>query len=204
MPDYIEEDYNKPEYDEIFYDWYEIKGLVKIKELSRQLRTFFNFKTEIIRLRFRTSLNSWGDGLSIQFYRQKQEIESLTNDFINILKKIKEINVPLEEAIHSLFFKRNKKRLNYLLELTGKLSKLLHLFSEKNTHLHPNFLKFTVVLVKNISFIKKCLHPKFGEFYEELEINYSSLEKELEHLLENAPSLKINKSKKQYGERLPS
>lgn len=31
------------EYDEIFNNWYEIEGVRKIKELSRQLRTFFNY-----------------------------------------------------------------------------------------------------------------------------------------------------------------
>ena len=115
-----------------------------------------------------------------------------------MLKKIKEGNVSLEEAIHSLFFESNKKQLTYLLELTENLSKLLHLFSEKDICIYPNFLKFTIVLAKNISFVKKCLYSKFNEFYEELETNYSSLEQELEHLLENVPSVNINKLKKQF------
>ena len=202
MTDYIEEEYNELEYDDIFNDWYEIEGLSKIKELSRQLRTFFNFKSEIIRLRFRTSVEFSKDNPNTKFYIQKQEIESLTNDFINFLKKIKEGNVSLEEAINSLFFECNKKRLNHLLELTGNLSRLLHEFSEEDIHVYPKFLKFIIVLAKNICFVMKCLNVKFSEFYEELEVNYSDLEKELKYILENVSSLKINKPKKQYEEVL--
>ena len=52
MTDYIEDPYIGSEYDDIFNDWYEIEGARKIKELSRQLRTFFNYKAEVIRYRF--------------------------------------------------------------------------------------------------------------------------------------------------------
>ena len=44
MTHYIEDSDFRSEYDEIFNDWYEIEGIRKIKELSRQLRTFFNYK----------------------------------------------------------------------------------------------------------------------------------------------------------------
>ncbi|TFG23055.1 MAG: hypothetical protein EU533_03590 [Promethearchaeota archaeon] len=204
MTGYIEKEYNELEYDNLFYEWYEIEGLANIRELSRQLRTFFNYKTEIIRLRFRTSVKSSADNPNTPFYNQKQEIEALTNDFINLLKQIKEGNVSLEEALHSLVFECTKKQLNYLLEVTGNLSRFLHQFSENSLHIYPKFLKFIIVLAKNISFVKKCLYVKFSEFYEELETNYDGLGKELESILENVPRVKINKLKKQYEEGLPS
>jgi len=52
--------------------------------------------------------------------------------------------------------------------------------------------------------VKKCLHIQFSEFYEELRINYHSLEGELESLLEKTPRVKIRKPKKQLEERLTS
>jgi len=42
------------------------------------------------------------------------------------------------------------------------------------------------------------------KFYEELELNYSILDKELEVLLDRMPSVKKIKSLKQLEERLPS
>ncbi len=52
MNDYIEDTSFESEFDETIGNLYEIEGLKKIKELSRQLRTFFNYKTEVIKVRF--------------------------------------------------------------------------------------------------------------------------------------------------------
>ncbi len=202
MTDYIEQDFNELENDNFFYYWYEIEGLTKIRELSRQLRTFFKFKAEVLKLRFQTSLKPNEDHRNTQFYTQKQEVESLSSDFINLLKKIKKSNFSLEEAISSLFFESNKKQLYYLLEIIKKLSKLIHQFSEMDIQIYPKFLKFIIVLAKNICFVKKCLQIKFSGFFEELETNYFGLEEELEDLLEKTPSVKVNKSKEQYEEGL--
>jgi hypothetical protein len=86
MTDYIKDPYIERGYDEIFNDWYEIEGVQKIKELSRQLRTFFNYKAEIIRYRFRSSPNLADGKKNTQSFSKKQEVESLTSDFIRILK----------------------------------------------------------------------------------------------------------------------
>jgi len=56
MTHYIDDPYIESEYDEIFNEWYEIEGIRKIRELSRQLRTFFNYKAEVIRYRFRSKI----------------------------------------------------------------------------------------------------------------------------------------------------
>ena len=197
-------EYNQTDYDDLFFEWYEIDGISKIKELSRQLRTFFNYKTEVIRLRFQTNFKPNESNPNTQFYSQKQKIELLTKDFVNLLKTIKEGDGSLEQAIQSLFFESNKKRLIFLSELTEKLSILIHQFSEASIHKYPKFLKFILVLAKNLSFVKKCLNIKFSEFYEELETNYCVLEKELGWMLENRPGVQINKVKKQYEEGLPS
>ena len=204
MTDYIEEPYIGSEYEDIFNDWYEIEGARKIQELSRQLRTFFNYKTEVIRYRFRPSPSLAEKDINTISYTQKQEIESLTRDFMSLLRKIKKNGLSFEQGIQSLFFDNCKSPLNKLSENIKKLSMLLHYFSEGSLHNHPTFLKFIVVLAQNIFLVKKCLNAQFSEFYRELEINYKGLEGELELILENTPSVKIKIPKKQLEERITS
>ena len=203
MSYYIEEPYIESEYDDIFNDWYEIEGVRKIKELSRQLRTFFNYKTEVIRYRFRSSPIIVENYTNTKFFSQKQKIESITYEYITMLKKLKKNAQTLEQGIRSLFFGNNKIQLKNLSEITEKLFMLLHYFSEESLHDHPKFLKFNVILAKNICLVKKCLYAQYSEFFEELEINYNNLEGELEDLIGITPVEK-EQSKKQLEERLTS
>ncbi|TET04903.1 MAG: hypothetical protein E3J90_00715 [Promethearchaeota archaeon] len=201
MTYYIEDSYIESEFEEIFNDWYKIEGLKKIKELSRQLRTFFNYRTEVIRYRFRSNPFPAKNCASTKFFSQKQKIESFTYEYIAILKKLNTNAQTLEQGIRSLFFGNNKIQLKNLLEITEKLFILLHYFSEENLHDHPKFLKFNITLAKNICLVKKCLYTQFNEFFEELEINYNNLEGELEDLIGTTPVEK-EQSKKQLEERL--
>ena len=203
MTDYIEDPYIGSECDDIFNNWYEIEGTKKIKELSRQLRTFFNYKAEVIRYRFRLSPNLAENDTNTKYFSRKQEIESLTREFIILLKRFKKNGQSLEQGIQSLFFDNNKTPLNKLSEISEKLCILLHYFSEESIHDHPKFLKFNVILAQNICLVKKCLNAQFSEFFEELEINYNNLEGELEDLIETTLN-KQKKSKKQLEERLTS
>ena len=204
MTHYIENSDFEPEYDDIFNDWYEIEGVRKIKELSRQLRTFFNYRTEVIRYRFRSTPILAENDTNTKYYSRKQKIESLTREFIILLKKLKKNGQTLEQGIQALFFDNNKTLLNKLSEITEKLSTLLHYFSEESLHAHPKFLKFSVTLAQHLCLVKKCLNERFSEFFEELDINYYGLEGELDTLLEGQPSVKIKKPKKQLEERLTS
>ena len=201
MTDYIEEQYIELEFDDIFNDGYEIEGVRKIKELSRQLRTFFNYKTEVIRYRFRSNLFPAKTCANTKFFSQKQKIESITYEYITMLKKLKKNTQTLEQGIRSLFFGNNKIQLKNLLEITEKLFMLLHYFSEESLHDHPKFLKFNITLAKNICLVKKCLYAQFNEFFEELEINYDNLEGELEDLI-GTTTFKKEQPKKQLEERL--
>ena len=203
MTDYIEDPYIGSEYDDFFNIWYEIEGTNKIKELSRQLRTFFNYKAEVIRYRFRPSPNHAENDTNTKFFSRKQEIESQTREFIILLKKIKKNGQTLEQGIQSLFFNNYKTPLNKISEISEKLSILLHYFSEESIHDHPKLLKFNVILAQNICLVKKCLYAQFSEFFEELEIYYKNLEGELEDLIETT-LIKQKKSKKQLEERLTS
>jgi len=204
MTDYIEDPYIGTEYDNIFNEWYEVEGVRKIKELSRQLRTFFNYRVEVIRFRFRPSPYFTENDTNPKFFSRKQKIESLSYEFITLLKNIKKQGHSHKEGIQSLYDKFNKSQINKLLAITEKLSTLIHIFSEECMNNHPRFLKFIVILAQNICLVKKCLYTQFNKFYEELEINYHSLGGELERLLEEVPKVKIKKPLKQFEVRLTS
>lgn len=201
MTKYIEDSYIESEYDEIFNGWYEIEGTRNIKELSRQLRTFFNYKVEVIRYRFRSTPNLAENDTNTKFYSRKQEIESLTREFIILLKKFKKSGQSLEQGIQSLYFENNKLQISKLLVITEKLSMLIHYFSEESIYNHPKFLKFIVTITQNICLVKKCVYDQFHEFFEELETNYNNLEVELEDLIEVTP-IKKKQSNRQLEERL--
>jgi len=111
MTHYIKDSDFELEYEEIFNEWYEIECARKIKELSRQLRTFFNYKTEVIRYRFRSTSNLAENDTNTKYYSRKQETESLTREFIILLKQFKKNGQALEQgiqikAIHFRYFKK--------------------------------------------------------------------------------------------------
>ena len=81
---------------------------------------------------------------------------------------------------------------------------LIHYFSEESIHNHPKFLKFIIILEQNICLVKKSLYAQFNEFYEELELNYHNLDREMEFLVEKMSDVKNRKSKKQLEEKLTS
>jgi len=204
MTHYIEDPYIETEYDEIFNEWYEIEGIRKIKELSRQLRTFFNYKAELIRYRFRSNTLLAKNCEDPKFYTQKQKLESNTHEFISLLKKVKKKGQTLEQGIRSLYFNNDKTRIKELSVITEKLSILIHSFSEESIHDHPRFINFIIKLAQNIYLIKKILYAQFSGFYNELELNYNNLEKELEVLLVKTQGVKNRKSKKHLEEKLSS
>ena len=207
MTDYHDINYDL-ELDALFYDMYETEGVRKIKELSRQLRTFFNYKAQVIQFRFQSNLSSTKfshENYTMQkFQVRKKEIESLSNEILSLLKSFKKEGVTLKERIQHLQFEINTTRFKILLGLTEKISTLIHLFSEDFIYHYPRFLKIIVKLAQIMSMVKSCLYQQFYKFYEELELNYSILDEELEVLLGRMPSVKKIKSLKQLEERLPS
>lgn len=203
MTDNIEKGYIESEYEEIFNDWFEIEGVKKVKEHSRQLRTFFNYKTAVIRYRYRSSPVIAENYINNKFFAQQQKIKSLSVEFLNILNKIKQSYKSLGQGICSSIF-TDKATLNKLTEVTRKLSTLLHYFSEESIHIHPKFLKYNISIAQTICLVKKFLYTRFSEFYEELKINYHSLEEELDNLLENTRKLECEFPKKQSEEGLTS
>ena len=188
---------------EQFNEWYKIEGINKIKELSRQLRTLFNYKSEVIKFRYHSTLSPTINNASTTFLARKQKTEISTLEFIKLLKKIKENAKTLEQGISNLFLD-NTARLKKLSKISELLFILTHKFSEDNLHRHPNFLKFIVKLANHLCLVKKSLYTQFSEFFEELSKNYKNLEEELTQLSHKQVSFEEVIKEKILEERLMS
>ena len=174
--------------DEFFIDWYEIEGVKKITELSRQVRSLLNFKLDAIKYRFRSIENNSIIKMNTKFHTNKKKFESLVLNFIILLRNIKETAETLEEGIRSLYFNSEKSHLKRLVLITEQIFIEIHYFSEEDLHSHPLFLKILVKLVQEACLVKKCTNAQFSEFYEELGLNYLDLEKELDILIPSRTS----------------
>lgn len=130
MEYYIEDPYLEEELDQ-FNEWYKIECINKIKELSRQLRTFFNYNSEVIKYRYRSNLSPTANNLSSTFSVWKQKIEIASQEFINQLKKIKKNAPTLEKGIINLFLLENKTQLKNLSKSCDLLFIMIHYFSEE-------------------------------------------------------------------------
>lgn len=199
-----EDPYLELESEELFLEWYKIEGVRNITELSRQVRTLLNYRTETIKYRFQSNNKTSINQTNTKFLNLKQKFESLALKFINFLRSIKETARTLEEGIQSLFFHPEKSRLKMLEEITDQIFVQIHYFSEENLHDHPVFLRLLVKLTQEACLVKKCIITQSSKFFEELGKNYFNLEKELNILIPyKKPEEKIMKEK-QHNEVLTS
>jgi len=201
---YSNDPYLDEELEVNFNELYEVEGIRKIKELSRQLRTVFNYKSEVIKYRYRYTLSPTVNQASTTFLSQKQKIEALTHEFIEMLKKINDTDQTLEQGIRNLFFLDKTTRLKKLSKISEQLFILIHYFSEESLHRHPKFLRFITILAQDICLVKKCLYAQSSEFFEELGTNYNNLEEELTFLIPNQISFQKVMKEKKLEERLTS
>ena len=200
------------EVDDIFLGWYETEGVRKINELSRQVRTLLNLKTNMIRYRFRSNSNISAKLQDIKFYENKKQFESLALRFIKHLNKINGISRrELEEEIQNLLYqvtiKRNlisKSLLKELKDLTFQLFMKIHYFSEQDLYDHPLFLKSLIQLAIEACKTRKNMNHALSEFYAELGENYHNLEKELTSTIPEKGIKKEKMKMKQLSEELIS
>lgn len=165
---------------------YEVEGVRKITELSRQVRSLLNLKTNTIRYRFRSNSNISAKLKDVKFYENKKQFESLALKFIKLLNKINGISRrDIEEEIQFLFYQINIKRnhsskflLKELEDLTFQIFMKIHYFSEQVLFDHPSFLKTLIQIAIQACKTRKNMNHAFSEFYAELGENYHNLEKE--------------------------
>ena len=203
----LEDPYIEFELDELLHGWYEVEGVRKITELSRQVRTFLNYKTATIRYKFHSNYSLSTNKRDNRFFETKKGFEKSASKFIKLLKSIKGIKGTVEEGIKFLIDqaaiisdKTITARIKEIEDITNQLFVKIQYFSEQELHERPKFLRLVVKFVQEVCVVKKILNVHLFEFYEELEKNYFNLDKELSVLIPDEISEKGDTRKKKLRE----
>ena len=198
----FENPYIEYDSDDIPYSLYEIHGVNKIRELSRQLRTFLNYKTAMIQYRFRPKTATYPDRVDEKYKETERSLKQLASKFIKLLANIRgngfSYEIELERLVFNLAYdKIRKSLLTELKYVTQKLFTTIHALSEQEIHLHPKFLKFIANLTQEACTVFKILNNWASRFYEELRVNYVQLHDELTLLIpeERAEKSTVRKHK---------
>jgi len=176
------------EYDEenIFHEWYLIEGEERISELSRQLRTFFNYKQSIIRLKFSKLRKNTKNFHSELISRYENDLITYTSRFIVLLKNVGVEDGDIAETLKNYMKKisLNPKRadiekLQEIKKYCKKIWEILHILSELGLYNNQSLLKNAIKISCISCEVKTALFTRFSNFYSELNKNYLQLEKEL-------------------------
>ncbi|TFG11631.1 MAG: hypothetical protein EU531_11375 [Promethearchaeota archaeon] len=204
-----EDSYIEYDSENLPYSLYEIHGLNKIRELSRQLRTFINYKTATIQYRFRPKTINYLTAVNKNCSETKKKLKQIATEFIHLLTKIKGKGISYEsELIRMLERVRlaedmiSHNLLTTLRETTQNLFISIYELSEGEIHLNPKFLKFTVNLTQEACIVSKILNNWASGFYEELRVNYLQLYDELAILIPEERVEKIVREQKSLEEGL--
>jgi len=201
----VENPYIEYDGEDIPYSMYEIHGVNKIRELSRQLRTILNYKTATIQYRFRPKFITYPHRLDIKYNQTKENLKHLASKFIKLLSNIKGNGVSYEVELKRLIIslsenKISKSLLTDLKNVTQKLFITVHALSEQEIQLHPKFLKFITNLSHEACKVLKILNSWASVFYEELRINYLQLYDELTLLIPDERAEKTTVRKQRFLE----
>ena len=184
------EDYNtffEQSDDDYFSDWYSLEGNENLNELSRQFRTFFNYKYQIIRSKFSEITKSTESTNNDRVFSCKNNIFNLSSQLINLLNEIGVENGDIIEKIQILMQKVGRlptqpdilllKKIKVLVE---EIWENLHIISELELHYHPKLLKIAISIANIASSVKGAYNLILLDFFIELRRNYLQLEKEIE------------------------
>lgn len=192
--------------DSEFIEWCFLEGSERISELSRQLRTFLNYKNEIIRFRYSKSRESMCKFKLETIMMDEDDIFLLSSRYITLLKMIraedKTVTQKILILIERIKAKPNNFEVNLLKEikqLGSKIWKKLHFLSESEIHNQPHLFKIAIKIAGILSSAEKAFFWPFSYFYEELKFSYLQLEQELLGLLRVAEDgqYKIKRKKSQ-------
>jgi len=170
-----------------FFDWYLLEGSESLIELSRQFRTFFNYKYLIIRSKF-SKINKptkiANDGKIISC---KNNIFNLSSQLINLLNEIGVENGNiigkiqiLEQKVGRLPTRPDTLLLKKIKILGEEIWENLHIISELELYYHPKLLKIAISIANIVSSVKGAYNLILLDFFIELRRNYLQLEKEIE------------------------
>lgn len=174
-----------------FLDWCVLEGSEKISELSRQLRSYLNYKSAVIRFRFskpREGLKAPKKSLILKF---EGELSSLFSRYVTLLKIIGVEKGIIADNIHALMEKVRVKPNDFEIKLLKEIKyigceiwKIIHLLSNLEIYHHPQLLNIIIQIACFLCSAQSIFYLPFMEFYQELNLNYKQLEGEIASLLQ--------------------
>ena len=211
--DFDEESYDSPyldhDNDDILHDWYSIEGAERLNELSRQLRTFINFKTSLIHLRFSKSEISNTYSEIENFNKRKNEVINSMLKLIALLKKLgiedKNISEKIEKILEKSRILPQNSELNKIKEiksLNHNIWTLVHIFSELEIHKTPKFFETILNISTILCQVSAPLFLPFKRFYNELRADYLLLDDELLNILKIHNNAKLSPNRTKIGVKI--
>ena len=189
--------------DQNFLEWNFLQGSKKIRELSRQIRTLFNYKWVIIHQRYSNSLEFNDLQKNNELRKLKNELTSLFINFVSLIKNIRADEEDLGDKITNLmkiaYLKKNSHEiitLKKVKKLNAEIWIKIHIISEFeniNLRLLNAILRIAEILCK----VEIAFYKPFSTFYLELRISYLHLEKEVSIILLNKRESLPEKNKKE-------
>lgn len=181
-----------------FFDWYSLEGSESLIELSRQFRTFFNYKYLIIRSKFLKINKLTKIANNDKIISCKNNIFNLSSQLINRLNEIgvenrniiEKIQI-LEQKVGRLPTRPNTLLLKKIKILGEEIWENLHIISELELYYYPKLLKLALSIANIVSSVKGAYNLILLDFFIELRRNYLQLEKEIE--ISNSYSIESEK-----------
>jgi hypothetical protein len=171
-------------------EWYMLEGSERLFELSRQLRTIINYRSNITRLRFSKTYKHDYNKKNNSILNREKELLSLYRQYANIFSGAGLEQETIEQKIRNIINKvkilPNSLEKNILKDIKNigkEIWKKLHALSEFELYFHPYLLLMSIKIASILSSTEKVFYSLFSNFYNELKTNYLQLEKELSELL---------------------
>lgn len=192
-----------------FLDWCALEGSDKISELSRQLRSYLNYKCNLIRARYSESRGDHDIPKRAPILKWEGELSSLFSRLVPLLNSIGVEKGIITEKIQILMRKLttnpNDFEINLLKDikhLSADIWKRLHILSELEIHRHPKLLYVLIQVAGVLCSTQGAFFIPYLKFYHELKQNYMQLEGELSSLLQFNNKNQFNEEKDKIRVRI--
>ncbi len=192
------------EEDAEFCEWYSTEGSARISELSRQLRTFLNYKCAVIRARFSRERKDEGSLKKDPIMTLKNDLFSFCSRYTTLLNMIGVEGKTVTEKILILMarVKAHKKEfeinlLRELRQLGDDMWKIIHVLSECELHQHLQLLNITLKIAGILCSAESAIFWTFLRFYEELKLSYRQLDNEMSGLVRKNDEMQFNAKEKE-------
>lgn len=197
------------EEDSKFVEWYLIEGSMRINELSRQLRSFLNYKSAIIRFRYSNSSEVDNVLKKEPIIKLESELSSLFHRYANLLKMIGVEDGIITEKMLILIEKVKGQPYDFEINLLKEIKHLgveiwkkLHILSEFELHSHPQLLNVVIKIAGILCSAEGAFFSLFSDFFGELKQSYLQLEVELSGLLHLNEEVQFKEKKKKRRVRI--